>query len=72
MGKVIGIEMFYKILEEANAGDQMGLLARVLKLSDVRRDMWVVKFKTVKQNNSFRTQVRNIRRNATRFINYTP
>ena len=72
MGKVTGIEMFYKILEEANAGDQMGLLARGLKLSDVRRDMWVVKFKTVKQNNSFRTQVRNMRRNATRFISYTP
>ena len=44
MGKVTGIEMFYKILEEANAGDQMGLLARGLKLSEVRRDMWVVKF----------------------------
>ena len=72
MGKVTGIEMFYKILEEANAGEQMGLLARGLKLSDVRRDMWVVKFKTVKQNNSFRAQVRNMRRNATRFINYTP
>jgi translation elongation factor EF-Tu-like GTPase len=68
MGKV----MFYKILEEANAGDQMGLLAWGLKLSGVRRDMWVVKFKTVKQNNSFRAQVRNMRRNATRFINYTP
>merc|ERR1712227_290626 len=27
-GKVTGIEMFHKILEEANAGDQMGLLAR--------------------------------------------
>ena len=51
----------------------MGLLARGLKLSDVRRDMWVVvKFKTVKQNNSFRAQVRNMRRNATRFISYTP
>jgi translation elongation factor EF-Tu-like GTPase len=39
MGKVTGIQMFYKILEEANAGDQMGLLTRGLKLSDVRRDM---------------------------------
>ena len=50
MGKVTGIEMFYKILEEA----------RGLKLSD----MWVVKFKTVEQNNSFRAQVRN--------MSYTP
>ena len=72
MGKVTGIEMFYKILEEANAGDQMGLLARGLKLSEVRRDMWVVKFKTVEQNNSFRAHVRNMRRNAPRFISYTP
>ena len=72
MGKVTGLEMFYKILEEANAGDQMGLLARGLKLSEVRRDKWVVKFKTVEQNNSFRAQVRNMRRNAPRFISYTP
>ena len=72
MGKVTGIEMFYKILKEANAGDQMGFLAMGLKLSGVRRDMWVVKFKTVKQNNSFRAQVRNMRRNAARFISYTP
>ena len=49
----------------------MDLLARGLKLSDVRRDMWVVKFKTVKQNNRFRAQLRNMRRNATRFISYT-
>jgi hypothetical protein len=32
----------------------------------------VVKFKTVEQNNSFRAQVRNMRRNAPRFISYTP
>ncbi|QQP35225.1 Elongation factor Tu [Caligus rogercresseyi] len=29
--KVTGIEMFHKILEEANAGDQMGVLARGVK-----------------------------------------
>merc|ERR1712117_657007 len=33
-GKVTGIEMFHKILEEANAGDQMGLLARGVKQCD--------------------------------------
>merc|ERR1719293_317983 len=36
-GKVTGIEMFHKILEEANAGDQMGLLARGIKSQDVTR-----------------------------------
>ena len=38
----------------------------------MRRDMCVVKLKTVKLNDSFRAQVRNMRRNATRFISYTP
>merc|ERR1719264_1956753 len=56
-GKVTGIEMFHKILEEANAGDQMGLLARGLKQTDVRRGMCVVKPKSVKQHNNFRAQV---------------
>ena len=56
-GKVTGIEMFHKILEEANAGDQMGLLARGLKQTDVRRGMCVVKLKSVNQRDSSRTQV---------------
>ena len=59
-GKVTGIEMFHKILEEANAGDQMGLLARGLKQSDVRRGMCVVKPKSVKQHDSFSAQVRDV------------
>ena len=71
-GKVTGIEMFHKILEEANAGDQMGLLARGLKQSDVRRGMCVVKPKTVKQHDSFRAQVRNIIVNTTWFTIFTP
>jgi len=56
-GKVTGIEMFHKILEEANAGDQMGVLARGIKQNDVRRGMCVVKPKSVKQHDSFRAQV---------------
>jgi elongation factor Tu len=64
-GKVTGIEMFHKILEEANDGDQMDQ-------SDMRRDMCVVKLKTVKLNDSFRAQVRNMRRNITRSIIFTP
>ena len=57
-GKVTGIEMFHKILEEANAGDQMGMLARGIKHTDVRRGMCVVKPKSIKQHNNFRAQVR--------------
>ena len=56
-GKVTGIEMFHKILEEANAGDQMGLLARGVKHTDVRRGMCVVKPKSIKQHNNFQAQV---------------
>ena len=52
-----GIEMFHKILEEANAGDQMGMLARGIKHTDVRRGMCVVKPKSIKQHNNFRAQV---------------
>lgn len=56
-GKVTGIEMFHKILEEANAGDQMGLLARGIKQADVNRGMCVVKPKSVKQCDHFKAQV---------------
>jgi len=56
-GKVTGIEMFHKILEEANAGDQMGLLARGIKSADVTRGMCVVKPKSVKACDQFVAQV---------------
>merc|ERR1711997_966677 len=56
-GKVTGIEMFHKILEEANAGDQMGLLARGIKSQDVSRGMCVVKPKSVKACDQFVAQV---------------
>merc|ERR550519_372104 len=56
-GKVTGIEMFHKILEEANAGDQMGLLARGIKQQDVKRGMCLVKPKSVKQCDNFKAQV---------------
>ena len=49
--------MFHKILEEANAGDQMGVLARGIKHTDVRRGMCVVKPKSIKQHDNFRAQV---------------
>merc|ERR1712013_314970 len=57
LGMVTGIEMFHKILEEANAGDQMGLLARGIKSQDVTRGMCVVKPKSVKAADHFVAQV---------------
>jgi len=56
-GKVTGIEMFHKILEEANAGDQMGVLARGIKQKDVRRGMCVVKPGSIKQCDNFQAQI---------------
>jgi elongation factor Tu len=55
--KVTGIEMFHKILEEANAGDQMGILVRGLKRDDVRRGMCAVKPGSVKQHDSVKAQI---------------
>merc|ERR1711936_1330708 len=51
------IDHVHNILEEANAGDQMGMLARGIKHTDVRRGMCVVKPKSIKQHNNFRAQV---------------
>jgi translation elongation factor EF-Tu-like GTPase len=50
----------------------MGLLARGLKHSDVRRGMSLVKPKSVKQLDSIRAQVRNMMIITTRFIIFTP
>ena len=56
--KVAGIEMFHKTLEEAKAGDQMGILLKGLKRDDVRRGMLVAKKNSVKQYDNFDAQVR--------------
>ena len=55
--KVTGIEMFHKTLEEAKAGDQMGILLKGLKRGDVRRGMCVAKKNTVKQQDNVDAQV---------------
>ena len=56
--KVAGIEMFHKTLEEAKAGDQMGILLKGLKRDDVRRGMLVAKKNSIKQYDNFDAQVR--------------
>ena len=57
--KVSGIEMFHKTLEEAKAGDQMGILLKGLKRGDARRGMVVAKKNTVKQHDNVDSQVIN-------------
>ena len=52
-----GIEMFHKTLEEACAGDQMGILTKGIKKGDVRRGMAVIKPGTVGQLDHFEAQI---------------
>ena len=56
--KVTGIEMFHKTLEEAKAGDQMGILLKGLKRGDVRRGMCVSKKGQVQQKDNIEAQVK--------------
>lgn len=45
---ITGIEMFHQILEEAQAGDQLGALVRGVKRDDIKRGMVMCKPGTVK------------------------
>jgi elongation factor Tu len=49
--------MFHKTLEEACAGDQMGILTKGVKKEDVRRGMAVCKIGTIKQHDMFDAQI---------------
>lgn len=52
-----GIEMFHKTLEEAQAGDSVGVLLRGLKRDDVRRGMVIVKPGTAQAVDHIEAQV---------------
>ena len=52
-----GIEMFRKILDEARAGENVGLLLRGVKREDVERGMVVVKPGTTTPHTEFEAQV---------------
>lgn len=52
-----GIEMFHKILDQAEAGDQLGILLRGVKRDDVRRGMALIKPGTGKIYNKFEAKV---------------
>uniref|UniRef100_A0A1B6E6U5 Elongation factor Tu n=1 Tax=Clastoptera arizonana TaxID=38151 RepID=A0A1B6E6U5_9HEMI len=54
---VTGVEMFHKILEEAQAGDQLGALVRGIKRDDVKRGMVMCKPGTMKAQDHIDSQV---------------
>ncbi|KAK7864768.1 hypothetical protein R5R35_012264 [Gryllus longicercus] len=54
---VTGVEMFHQILEEAQAGDQVGALVRGVKRDDVKRGMVMCKPGTVKACDQVEAQV---------------
>lgn len=54
---ITGVEMFHKILEEAQAGDQLGALVRGIKRDDIKRGMVMCKPGSVKANDNFEAQV---------------
>lgn len=54
---VTGVEMFHKILEEAQAGDQLGALVRGVKREDIKRGMVLCKPGTLKAADHVHAQV---------------
>lgn len=54
---VTGIETYHKILEEAQAGDQLGALVRGVKRDELRRGMVMCKPGTIQQHDRFEAQV---------------
>jgi elongation factor Tu len=54
---ITGIEMFHKSLEEAHAGDSLGVLLRGVKRDDVRRGMVVSAVGTAQPNDQFEAQL---------------
>jgi elongation factor Tu len=54
---VTGVEMFRKLLDEARAGENVGLLLRGTKKEDVERGMVVVKPGTTTPHTEFEAQI---------------
>ncbi len=59
---VTGVEMFHKMLDEAIAGDNVGLLLRGIDRRDVRRGMVVAAPGSIKPHKRFRAQVYVLRK----------
>ena len=54
---VTGIEMFRKLLDEAQAGDNVGLLLRGIQKEDVERGQVIAKPSTITPHSNFKAQV---------------
>jgi elongation factor Tu len=54
---VTGVEMFRKILDEGEAGDNAGLLLRGIDKDEIRRGMVIAKPGTIKPHKHFKAEV---------------
>ena len=54
---ITGVEMFRKILDRGEAGDNVGLLLRGIDKTDIRRGMVIVKPGSVKPHHKFKAEV---------------
>ena len=54
---VTGVEMFRKILDRGEAGDNVGILLRGIEKTDIKRGMVIVKSGSVKPHKSFKAEV---------------
>jgi elongation factor Tu len=54
---VTGVEMFRKILDRGEAGDNVGLLLRGIEKSNIKRGMVIIKPGTVKPHTKFKAEV---------------
>jgi len=54
---ITGVEMFRKILDRGEAGDNVGLLLRGIEKGDIRRGMVIAKTGSVKPHKKFKAQV---------------
>lgn len=54
---ITGVEMFRKILDRGEAGDNVGLLLRGIEKGDIRRGMVIAKAGSVKPHKKFKAQV---------------
>lgn len=54
---ITGVEMFRKILDRGEAGDNVGLLLRGIEKSDIRRGMVIAKPGSIKPHTKFKAEV---------------
>ena len=54
---ITGVEMFRKILDRGEAGDNVGLLLRGIEKTDIKRGMVIAKIDSVKPHKKFKAEV---------------